>query len=67
MLLTDVPFKFKKIKTQLKGMEIKDSTQKRETTTQPTLTEMQQNLQYLFNLTHMQCRCIVNLTEAFII
>jgi len=31
------------MKTPLKGIEIKDITQKRETATQPTLIDMQQN------------------------
>ena len=41
MLLTNVPFVYKQINTPLKGIEIKDITQKQETTTQPTIIDMQ--------------------------
>jgi len=51
------------MKTPLKGIEIKNSTQKRETATQPTVIDMQQNLQYLFNQTPMQCRCTVQIHQ----
>ena len=69
MLLTDVPFIYKQIKTPLKGIEIKDSTQKRETSTQPTLIDMQQNLQYLFNLNpcsaDAQCKFILSPAKQY--